>query len=135
MKLDRASHVLARHRLKETRTMDAFSAALKQFFESLDSMGAVRIFGSLGFAAIVIGLSRWFVDRRRWGHFKAAAHQWLEFLIESQNRHPKDLRESEWQAECERMLVDARFRPGEIVQLLDLAVIVSKAIAANKVLM
>lgn len=115
--------------------MDAFSAALKQFFESLDSMGAVKILGTLGLTAILIGVSRWFVDRRRWGHFKAAVHQWLDFLIEAESRHPKDLRESEWQAECERMLVDARFRPAEVVQLLDLAVIVARAIAANKVLM
>ena len=113
--------------------MDAVAEALRQFVESLDSMGAVKIFGSLGMTATLIAVGRWFIDRRRWGHYKAEVHRWLELLDESP-RFAEDLGDEDWKAECERMLVDSRFSPTEVVQLHSLAVTVAKAIAANRLL-
>jgi len=112
--------------------MPEVMVGLRELFESLDSMGAAKILGSLGLTALILAGIRWYVDRRRWRHFKAAVHEWLEFLMDAGEKHPKYLREIEWQAECERMLVDALFRPGEVVELLELSVIVAKAIAVNK---
>ncbi len=114
--------------------LDNAAVSVREFFETLESMGLATTLGGIGITAIVLASLKWFIDRRRWRQFKAAVHPWLDSLVKAELRHPKQLRESEWKAECERMLVDARYRPGEVVELLDLSVIVAKAIAANKVM-
>jgi len=101
----------------------------------LDSIGAANLFSGLGFSVIFLAVLRWMVDRRRWGHFKVAVHEWLDLMIKTDERHLKQLSTVEWEAECERMLADSRFRPAEIAELLSLSVTVAKAIAANKLIL
>jgi hypothetical protein len=114
---------------------ESIAAAIQGFFQALDKMGLLTVFGSLGISAVVLATLKRYLDRMRWRRFKAAVHQWLDFLVAAERRQPRDLRNSEWQAECERMLVDAKFTPHEVVNLLDVSVTVAKAIAANKVFM
>ena len=38
--------------------MNELIAGLQGFFESLDSMGAAKIFGSLGFTAVLLAVAR-----------------------------------------------------------------------------
>lgn len=113
----------------------AWLRSVENFLRSLDSIGAANLFSGLGFSVIFLAVLRWMVDRRRWGHFKVAVHEWLELMIKAEGRHPKNLNPLEWEAECERMLADARFRPAEIAELLSLSVTVAKAIAANKLVL
>ena len=118
----------------DSAMIDSTAAAVRQFFEAIESMGLVTTLGGLGVTAIILASLKWFIDRRRWRQFKASVHEWLDRLIKAE-RFPKNLQDYEWKAECERMLMDARFRPAEIVQLLDLSTIVAKGIAANKMFM
>ena len=56
-------------------------------------------------------------------------------MVQSQNRHPNELRETEWRVACERMLTDANFSPLQINQVLEVSVVVAKGIAADKILL
>ena len=104
-----------------------------EWLESLTPMlNVVRILAGVGFVTVLLAYLRRVAARRCWRNFKARVHDWVDRLVETENRHPNHLSEEEWQAACESMLTDANFGPMEIRQLLDLSVTVAKGIAADK---
>ncbi|MBI1345945.1 hypothetical protein GC163_06615 [bacterium] len=90
-------------------------------------MDAVNLFAALGGSAFIIATAKWYFDRKRWADYKRSVRQWTIELIKVQ--HPKELDDDEWKAQCEKLLVDSRFRPAEIVELLEISVLVAKRIA------
>lgn len=107
-----------------------------EWLESLTPMvNLVRVLAGLGLVTILLANLKRFAERRCWRKFKVSVHDWVERLIESENRHPNQLSADEWKAECERMLTDANFSPLEINHVLDVAVVVAKGIAADRIIM
>ena len=78
------------------------------------------------FAAILLAVLKRNAQLRRWQNFKDDLEGWAVGLLSTDDRHPKELDEEEWRAECESMLHDARFTPTEISQIMDLAIIAAK---------
>ncbi|MCG8587002.1 MAG: hypothetical protein MI757_20035 [Pirellulales bacterium] len=91
-----------------------------------------RILAGLGLVTILLATLKRNAERRCWRRFKQGAEDWLDRLAEMERRHPRQLEEDEWKAECERILNDAKFSPLEINQVLELSVVVAKGIAAEK---
>lgn len=107
-----------------------------EWLESLTPMvNVVRLLAGLGLVTIFLAYLKHATERRCWRMFKQAAHDWVDRFVESENRHLSELTEDEWKSACERMLTHTNFGPLEIKQVLDLAVIVAKGIAADKVFM
>ena len=106
------------------------------WLESLKSLGDVaRILAGFGVVTVLLAYLKHTLERRCWRSFKADVRKWVDRLVESGMRHPKELSEDEWKAECERRLSDAGFSPLQVKQLLDVSVVAAKGIAAGKVLM
>lgn len=94
-------------------------------------MPLVEIVGGLGLitvlATILLAILKRAAEIRLWRNYKDDLEDWARSLISSEDRHPKELRDDEWRAECKIMLYDAGFTPTEISGILDLAIIVAKA--------
>lgn len=107
--------------------------AFTQFFENLTPLVSMaQILAGFGLITVLLAVLKRNSERRCWRIFKARVEDWTDRLRDSGHRHPRDLDEDEWKAECERMLSDSRFSPLEIHQILDASVIVAKGIAADK---
>ena len=106
------------------------------WLESLKSLGDVaRILAGFGVVTVLLAYLKHTLERRRWRNFKENVDDWVNLLVESGIRHPNELSEDEWKAECERMLTDAGFSPLQVKQLLDVGVVVAKGIATDKIFM
>lgn len=104
------------------------------WLESLKPLGDVAsILAGFGLVTVFLAYLKHTAERRCWRNFKESVHDWVERLIKSQNRHPKELGEDEWKAVCERLLTDANFSPLQLTQVLEVSVVVAKGIAADKV--
>ncbi len=105
-----------------------------EWLESLKQLSDVaKALAGLGFVTVLLAVIKHRVERRCWQSFKRIAHDWVERLIEGGDRHPDELSEHDWKAECERMLSDANFSPLQITQLLQVAVVVAMDIASEKI--
>ena len=91
-----------------------------------------RILAGFGVVTVLLAILKRNEERRSWRRFKFQVHDWIDRLRETENRHPRDLDDNQWKAECERMLTDSRFSPLEINQLLETSIVVAKGIAADK---
>ena len=91
-----------------------------------------RILAGFGLITVLLAILKRNADRRCWRSFKMHVDDWIDRLREAEQRHPRELDDDEWKAECERMLTDSKFSPIEIHQILDTSVIVAKGIAADK---
>lgn len=89
----------------------------------------------LGLTTILLAYLRRVTQRRAWRLFKKSVDDWVDRLVESGYRDANELSADEWKAACERMLTDANFSPLEIKEVLDVAVVVAKGIAAEKFFM
>jgi len=98
-------------------------------------VNVVRLLAGLGLVTIFLAQLKHVAKRRCWRMFKQAVHDWVDRSVESEHQHPNELSEDEWKSECERMLTHANFGPLEVNQILDVAVIVAKGIASEKVFM
>jgi hypothetical protein len=106
-----------------------------EFLENLTPMvDLARILAGFGLITVLLAILKRNAERRCWRNFKLRVDDWMERLRQTENRHPRELDDDEWKAECERMSTDSKFSPLEINQLLDTAVIVAKGIAADKFL-
>ena len=106
------------------------------WLESLTPIvNVVRVLAGIGLVTVLLAYLKRIAERRRWRNFKVSVHDRIDRLIELENRHPKDLSEEEWKSACERMLIDSNFTPLEVEQLLDVAVIAARGIAADRVFM
>ena len=102
--------------------------------EGLTSMlFVVRILAGLGCVTVFLAYLKTWIERRRWRRFKLSVHQWVDNIYEVGDTHPEEFSDDQWRAECERMLTDANFSPLDIRHLVDIAVVVAKGIAADKI--
>ncbi len=107
-----------------------------EWLESLTpTVNLVRVLAGLGLVTVLLAYLKRFAERRCWRNFKKSVHDWVDRFVESEKRRLSQLSEDEWQAACEGMLTDANFTPLEIKQVLEIAVVVAKGIAADKVFM
>ena len=104
---------------------------IREFLKSVNSVGLAGILSGLGLTTAVLAFSKWSIDRYRWVKFKKNVHTWLNEIIEAQ-RNPKEFEDDEWKAACERLLTTAYFTPAEITQVLEVSVLVTKGLAADK---
>ena len=88
---------------------------------------------AVGRISIFLAYLKHVTERRRWQRFKQAVNDWVNCIDESENRHPNELSEDGWKALCESMLTDANFSQLEIKQVLEIAVVVGKDIAADRI--
>ena len=104
-----------------------------ELLENLTPMvDLARILAGLGVVTVLLAFLKRNFERRRWRIFKVLVDDWMDRLGKAQNRHPRQLDDEEWKAECERMLTDSKFSPLEINQILETSVIVAKGIAADR---
>jgi len=90
-----------------------------EFLENLTPMvDLARILAGLGLITVLLAILKRNAERRCWRSFKVRVDDWIGRLRESENRHPRELDDNEWRAECERMLTDSKFSPLEINQIL-----------------
>ncbi len=86
-----------------------------EFLENLTPMvDLAQILAGFGLVTVFLAILKRNAERRCWRDFKARVDDWVDRLRESGNRHPRELGDDEWNAECERMLTDAKFSPLEI---------------------
>lgn len=95
----------------------------------------VRVLAGLGLVTVLLAYLKRMAERRCWRNFKESVHDWVDRFEKSENTRLNQLSEDEWKTVCERMLTDANFSPLEIRQVLDIAVVVVKGIAADKIFM
>ena len=90
----------------------------------------------LGLTTVFLAFSKWYFDQYRWKKFNRITQNWTLVLLEAEEksaqRHPQEIEEEEWEAICERFLSDSHFTPAEIAQILKIAVLVMKRVAADK---
>lgn len=104
-----------------------------EWLESLTPVvNLVRVFAGLGLVTILLAYLKRIAERHRWQTYKSLVDDWMDRLIESENQHPNELTEIEWNAACERILTNAGFGPLEINQLLGTAIVVAKGMVADK---
>lgn len=84
---------------------------------------------------IALAVLRRQTERRRWSRYQRRTVRWLDDLSEAMTTHPQELADEDWQAICEHNLAQSGFTPSETVQLIDIAVIVSKRLAADRFFM
>lgn len=103
-----------------------------EFLPNLTPMvDLARIVGGFGLATILLVILKHNTQRRYWRTFKRLVDEWASRLSRLEPpRAPAN--EDEWVAVCERMLSDAKFGPLEAHQLIGTAVLVAKAIVAEK---
>jgi len=107
--------------------------AFTESAERLTQLGAIaQILAGFGVVTVLLAVAKWHFERICWRGFKLRVHAWVDRLRETENRHPRDLGDDQWKAECERMLAESRFSPLAIPGLLDLSVTVARGIAAEK---
>lgn len=107
--------------------------AFTEFLENLTPMvDLARILAGFGLITVLLAILKRNAERRCWRRYKVCVGDWIDRLRETENRHPRDLDDDQWKAECERMLTDSKFSPLEINQILDTSVVVAKGIAADK---
>jgi len=87
-----------------------------------------KVFAGLGLVTIALSLLKRSSEKRAWIRYKAMVRQWMLDAFGEGERHPNELNEVEWQAECEDMLCEAGFIPSEADRLLSTAVVVAKGI-------
>ena len=95
---------------------------LMPLVELASSVGLITVLG-----ALLLAVLKRNAESRRWRNFKQDLEGWARALVDYGDRHPKELRDEDWRAECEVMLYDSGFTPSEISEILDLAIIVAKA--------
>ena len=98
------------------------ASAIQPIVDFVAGLGLAAVFGT-----ILLAVLKRNAQRRQWRNFKDDLEHWASKLIAAHNRHPKELTDDEWRAECETMLDDAQFTPTEITEIMDLAIIVAKA--------
>jgi len=104
-----------------------------ELLENLTPMvDLARILAGFGLITVLLAILKHNAERRCWRNFKVRVDDWTDRLRETEKRHPRELADDEWKAECERMLTDSKFSPIEITRILDTSVIVAKGIAADK---
>ena len=104
-----------------------------EFLENLTPMADLaRILAGFGLITVLLAILKRNAERRCWQNFKTRVADWIDRLRVIENRHPRELSDDEWKAECERMLTDSKFSPIVVNQILDTSVIVAKGIAAEK---
>lgn len=91
-----------------------------------------RILGGFGLVTVFLAVLKRWTERRRWRAYKAKVSIWISDLIEAQSRHPKELSDHEWRADCEELLSRSGFSPLESKDLLEMAVIAAKRKAAER---
>lgn len=97
-------------------------AAIKPIVDIVAGLGLATVFG-----AVLLAVLKRNAQIRQWRNFKDDLEDWAADLLSSHGRHPKELSDEDWRAECEMMLYDAQFTPTEITQIMDLAIIVARA--------
>ncbi len=98
------------------------ASTIQPIVDFVAGLGLAAVFG-----AILLAVLKRNAQLRLWRIFKDDLEGWAIALLSSHNRHPKELSDEDWRAECETMLYDAQFTPTEITQIMDLAIIVAKA--------
>jgi hypothetical protein len=98
------------------------ATAVKPIIDFIAGLGLVTVFG-----AVLLAVLNRNAQLRQWRNFKSDLESWADALIAVQGRHPNELSDDDWRAECETMLYDAQFTPTEISQIIDLAIIVAKS--------
>lgn len=98
------------------------ASAIQPIVDFVAGLGLIAVFG-----AILVAVLKRYAQLRRWRHFKDDLEDWAAALVSKHDRHPKQLSDGDWRAECETMLSDAQFTATEISQIMDLAIIVAKA--------
>ncbi|WP_146445145.1 hypothetical protein [Botrimarina colliarenosi] len=94
-----------------------------------------RILGGFGLVTVFLAVAKRIAERRRWRAYKSKVAGWLTDLAEAETRHPKELTDHEWQADCEEMLGEVGFSPFESHELLGTAVTVAKKKASERFFM
>ena len=87
----------------------------------------IALFGvacDLGLVAFIGFSIKWYWNRLRWQRFEASIRSWTHETFNL------DLRKDEWKSLVAIKLSEVAFSPAEIRQLLDVAVLVAKAITA-----
>lgn len=102
-----------------------------EWFLSLKSVA--EVLAGLGLVTILLAVLKRAAERRNWNDFKRRAQDWIDDLIEADEKHPKEFSDAEWQFEVERLLSDSNFGPLEIQQLLEIGVIIARGLAAERV--
>ena len=100
--------------------------AIRPIVDFVAGLGLAAVFG-----AILLAVLKRNAQLRQWRNFKDDLEEWAAALLSTHNRHPKELSNDDWRAECETMLYDAQFTPIDITQIMDLAIIVAKATALD----
>ena len=90
----------------------------------------IKLAVSLGAVTALAAGCKYAWNRYRWRHFK----NWLWLSKQSVVDHPKEMTDDDWKVLTESILIDARFSPFEIHQLLDLAVVTARGIIASRLL-
>ena len=98
------------------------AGAVQPIVDFVAGLGLAAVFG-----IVLLAVLRRNAQLRQWRRFKDDLRDWASGLISIQGRHPKELSDEDWRAECETMLYDAQYTPAEISEILDLAIIVAKA--------
>jgi len=91
-----------------------------------------RILAGLGLVTVVLAYLKRVAERRRWRGFKSRVRRWLDGLADDESRHPKDLLDDEWKADCEALLDASGFSPLEAAAVLDTAVLAAKKLASDR---
>jgi len=98
------------------------ASAIQPIVDFVAGLGLAAVFG-----AVLLAVLKRNAQLRQWRNFKDDLEEWAAALLSAHNRHPKELSDEDWRAECETMLYDAQFTPIDITQVMDLAIIVAKA--------
>lgn len=103
--------------------------------ESLTPLSALaRILAGLGLVAALVAYLRRVAERRRWRRFKQRVQLWIDQLDPDDDKHPKQLDDHDWRVACEQLLFDCNYSPSEIDELMDLAVLIAKSTAVDRLL-
>ena len=100
------------------------------WIESLKSFA--QVLAGFGLVTIVLAYLKHAAERRCWRTYKWLAEKWIDELIRVHEVHPNELTETQWRAEVEQLLTDAKFGPLQIQQLLETAVVVAKGMANER---
>jgi hypothetical protein len=100
--------------------------------DALNSLNILsQALAGFGLVTALLAVAKHLVERRSWRRYKKKVRDWVGELRETEEYHPKELTDDEWRIVCERLLTDAGYSPVVINEMLEMAVVVARGVAAD----